>query len=117
MLLASLDDSLVRDATVVVQRLDVASGLQRQLLEPLVHIMDVLGLPAVLLFPDVLHDEFDYNCIEDGTRERMSKFPPVEGGVDRSRVGNGIFRHPGPAFGRWRGLMMAASGPPVADRG
>ena len=81
LLLAGLDGRLVFDTTVVVQGLDLASGLGTQRLEQSVHIVTALGHLAVLMLPDVLHDEFDYECIEDGTRERCSNPLSVERGA------------------------------------
>ena len=93
LLLADLYGSLVLDATVVVQGLDVMLCLRTQRLEKSVHIVTIRGCLAVLLLPDVLHNQLDYDCVEDGTRERCSNPLSVGRGVDRSRVPNGRSRH------------------------
>ena len=54
---------LVREATLVVKVFYLASGFRPQLLEQFVHVVSVIGSRAVLLFPYVLHDQFDYDCI------------------------------------------------------
>ena len=52
----------------------MAERFIRTLKEQAIFIVTVWGSYALLLLPYVLHDEFDNDCIEDGTRERCSKF-------------------------------------------
>ena len=55
--------------------------------------MKVFGFFVLLLLPYVLHDEFDNDCIEDGTRERCSKFLLIDRVVDITGIFNGRLRH------------------------